>query len=140
MAAFGGWRLTRTGALFVIGIVVLAGLVTGGIFLVKNRGEAVRRDEAVKIAEQKLKDQSGVATPVTPTATEETNNNSTDVPMDGSVAGVFVTEADNSGKDAAQLPETGPNDLQAISRIMIVAVLALSVAFYVSSRRKADSL
>ena len=140
MAAFGGWRLTRTGVLFVIGIVVLAGLVTGGIFLVKNRGEAVRRDEAVKIAEQNLKDQSEAATPVTPTATEETNNNSTDVPMDGSVAGVFVTEADTSGKDAAQLPETGPNDLQAISRIMIVAVLALSVALYVSSRRKADSL
>ena len=56
MTLFGGWRITRAGILFIVGVLVLGAIVTGGIFLVKNHGEAVRRDEAIKIAEQTLKD------------------------------------------------------------------------------------
>ena len=130
MAMLGGWRLTRTGILFVIGVVVLAGLVFGGIVLVRQRGEQVRRDEAVKVAEQNLKEQSEVAT----------------VPADESSASESEAEAaaaqeaaeNAAGSNAAasatgQLPETGPAD--DFGRIIAVTILATSVAFYVSSRR-----
>ena len=130
MALFGGRRITRTGILFIIGIIVLAGLVTGAVFLVKNRGEAVRRDEAIKVAEQNLKDQSEVAKQSDKDDASEDKN---DLP-----AGTIVDEVPaTTNPDAVQLPQTGPNDLEAISRIAIVAILALSVSFYVSSRRSA---
>ena len=129
MAVFGGWRLTRTGILFFIGVLVLVGLVTGGIFLVKNHGEAVRRDEAVKVAEQKLKDESQVVSePI-----------ATDIPQESGTAGanngesVVVTPSNTS-----ELPQTGPAD--ALMNMVVVAMLALSVAFYVSSRRASQHL
>ena len=133
MAIFGGWRLTRTGILFVIGIIVLAGLVTGGVFLVKNRGEAARREEAVKIAEQNLEDQSKVA--VQPakaeeTATEASSNQTTAV----------ETAAAEAATTAEALPQTGPAELRALGRILIVTILALSASFYVASRRVAKNL
>ena len=134
MAIFGGWRLTRTGILFVIGIIVLAGLVTGGVFLVKNRGEATRRAEAVKIAEQNLKDQSEVAVqPVTvqETAAEAQTNQTT------ATATETVTAAAST---AESLPQTGPAELQALGRILIVTLLAFSASFYVASRRVAKDL
>jgi len=129
MAVFGGWRLTRTGILFVIGILVLGGLVTGGIFLVKNHGEAVRRDEAVKVAEQNLKNQSEVESkPIATETTDESTATSTD---NGESA--VVTPPNTS-----ELPQTGPAD--GIINVLVVAMLALSVAFYVSSLRARRTL
>jgi len=129
MAVFGGWRLTRTGILFVIGILVLGGLVTGGIFLVKNHGEAVRRDEAVKVAEQNLKNQSEVESK--PIATETTDEPATTTTNNGE--SVVVTPPNTS-----ELPQTGPAD--GLMSVLVVAMLALSVAFYVSSRRARHTL
>lgn len=147
MAVFGGWRLTRAGIFFVIGILVLGGLVTGGIFLVKNHGEAVRRDQATKIAEQNLKDQSQTAahpatatgsnnaggTDKTGTNTSTTNTSTTDTSANG-------TSSTTATNNASQLPVTGINDLQFIGQAAILALLALSAAYYVSSRRAARAL
>jgi len=133
MAIFGGWRVTRVGVLFIVGIIVLAGLVTGGIFLVKNRGEAVRREEAVKVAEQNLEDQSKVAVQPVP-AEESTAQGATDP----DAAGETVTSTPTA--TAEELPQTGPAELQAIGNIVIVALLALSVSFYVTSRRATQDL
>ena len=155
MAAFRGWRLTRTGILFVVGILVLGGLVTGGIFLVKNHGEAVRRDQAVKIAEQNLKTQSNK--PSQPTnASNGGDSNSPDKSKDTTgtpgttgAAGTAGTSGADANKGAApttattnssELPVTGINDLQLIEQAAIMAVVALSVAYYVASRRAASSL
>lgn len=130
MAILGGWRLTRMGVFFAIGIVVLAGLVTGGIFLVRNHGEQVRRDEAVKIAEQNLKDQSDTSTkPVA--VTDDSNkaaNSGANTAADPST-NAATTSPDSSAAPAA-LPQTGIDG----GRVLIVSILALSVAFYVASR------
>jgi len=132
MAIFGGWRLTRTGILFIIGIIVLAGLVTGGIFLVKNRGEAVRREEAVKVAEQNLEDQSEVAVQPVPVqeSTEQTEANPS--------AATETTPV--SASTSESLPQTGPAELQALGNVVIIALLAFSVSFYVASRRVSHHL
>jgi FtsZ-interacting cell division protein ZipA len=132
MAIFGGWRLTKAGILFIVGIILLGGLVTGGIFLVKNRGEAVRRDEAIKVAQQNLEDQSKVATqPVNvPSASEDTTKTETPASTDAAAPQADVTE----------LPETGMDDILAIGRVAMVAVLAFSVASYIASRRAGQHL
>jgi cytoskeletal protein RodZ len=139
MAAFNGWRLTRTGILFVVGILVLGGLVTGGIFLVKNHGEAVRHDQAVKIAEQNLKDQSQTSTqPVTSSDSSNSGNSSntdTTTATDGSTDTTTTAAASPS-----ELPVTGIDDLQFIGRAAMLAVLALSAAYYVASRRATQRL
>ena len=152
MAAFRGWRLTRTGILFVVGILVLGGLVTGGIFLVKNHGEVVRRDQAVKIAEQNLKAQSNnSAQPTNGSNTGDSNSTDTskNTPGTPGAAGTASTpEADaNNGAAAttattnsSELPVTGINDLQLIGQAAIMAAVALSVAYYVASRRAASNL
>jgi len=128
MALFGGRRITRAGILFIVGVLVLGALVTGGIFMVKSQGEAVRRDEAIKIAEQTLKDQSEVATQSvnTPESTE-TDAESASAGSDGVVVATTT--------DAETLPETGPEALQGLGQFVIIAVLAFSVATYISSRR-----
>jgi len=132
MAVFGGWRLTRTGILFVIGILVLGGLVTGGIFLVKNHGEAVRRDEAVKVAEQALKDKSEAESK--PIATDTANDSTVSEATPGANGGTVATTTPNS----SQLPQTGP--AESLQQVIIVAILALSVSFYIASRRTRHTL
>lgn len=122
MPIFNGWRITRAGVVFVIGILVLAGLVFGGIMLVQQRGEQARRDEAVKIAEQQLKEQSEVAkeTNTEPVKTDEAQTNGTTVPA----------------TTTTTLPETGPELMQ----ILAVTALALSAAYYATSLRAARQL
>lgn len=141
MAVFGGYRITRTGILFIAGILVLGGLVTGGIFLVKNHGEAVRHDQAVKIAEQNLKDQSQ-----TPTQTTNSNDNSGETGAStntGSTSGTSTTTDTSTTattNTATELPVTGINPVQFIEQAAILAAITLAVAYFVTSRRAADRL
>ena len=136
MATFGGWRLTQTGIVFIVGILILGGLVTGGIFLVKNHGEAVRRDQAVKIAEQSLEDQSKIAAQQNKSTEPDSESiNSTGTPAEESKPSVSP-----SGSQSAVLPETGFDDTNVIERTAIIAILALSIAYYVSSRRALNTL
>ena len=138
MALFGGWRLTRTGILFVVGVVVLAALVFGGIVLVRQRGDQVRRDEAVKVAEQNLKNDSGVAV-VPATESNDANKATTDTNTGADTTIPGTTSADSTvaaATDSDQLPKTGPAD--DFGRIISVTILASSVAFYVASRRTAQ--
>lgn len=133
MAALGGWRLTRAGILFVIGILVLGGLVTGGIFLAKNRGEAVRRDQAVKVAEQTLKDQSSSDSSGTAKSTDDTGTQ-TNSGATGTSTTPANTGATTTATAPSALPVTGPDTLVELGNILAVTILALSVAFYISSR------
>jgi FtsZ-interacting cell division protein ZipA len=124
MAIFNGWRITRAGVVFVIGILVLAGLVFGGIWFVNERGEQARRDEAIKIAQQQLEEQSEVA--------RETNNGTavTDEGEENSPA------PSTNGEENVELPETGPE----IVHILAITALTLSTAYYVGSRRALGQL
>jgi hypothetical protein len=142
MAAFGGWRLTRSGVVFIVGILVLGGLVTGGVFLVKNHGEAVRHDQAVKIAEQNLKDQSKTGTQPTDTASSDgsngsnTTNNADKTSTAGTNTATTTTTASNAnGSNASQLPVTGIDDFQVLGTSTVLALLAFSVVSYLLSRR-----
>ena len=128
MAMFGGWRLTRAGVLFFVGVIVLAGLVTGGIFLVKNHSEAVRREEAIKIAEKNLEEQSKPDTIAVDTEAI--------APADD----VETVTAATTATAAEALPATGIDDLAGIGRILIVAVIAFAATSYISSRRAVQRL
>jgi len=130
MALLGGYRITRTGILFVIGIIVLGGLVTGGIFLVENHGEAVRREEAVKLAEQNLREQSQ-------TSTQPVNGEDTD---DTETVATNGTAPVPAGTNASELPVTGIDDLRFLGQAAILALLALSASYYIASRRATDTL
>lgn len=136
MALLGGWRITRVGLLFIVGILVLGGLVTGGIFIVKNHGEAVRHDQAVKIAEQNLKDQSQM-----PVATEPAKNSSDSDHTSATGTGTTGTStATVTTTNTSVLPVTGINDLQVFGSSVILAILAFSVVSYAASKRAADRL
>ena len=134
MAMLSGWRITRVGILFVIGVIVLGGLVFGGITLVKQRGEQVRRDQAIAIAEKNLTSQSAN----TPSTAVAPSTESTDTSPAANHVGTAATDATTSGNTAstdsttAQLPQTG---FEGMGRLVVVTILSLSVAFYVASRR-----
>lgn len=140
MALLGGWRLTKAGILFIVGILVLGGLVTGGIFLVKNHGEAVRRDQAVKIAEQNLKDQSQVATQPVNSDNSSSNSNSSSDQTNTNTTNNSSSSTTTTGSTATALPETGIDGIQSLGSILIIAMLAFSVASYVASRRASSRL
>ncbi|MEO6110191.1 MAG: LPXTG cell wall anchor domain-containing protein [Candidatus Saccharimonadales bacterium] len=137
MAIFNGWRITRTGVVFVIGVVVLAGLVFGGIWMVRDRGEQARRQEAVKIAEQNLENQSNA-----PAARDDSTTSSTDVAKtDTTKTATTTTKVPTATTTTAtststQLPETGADSFT----IVIVALLALAGSYYVTSRRAVREL
>ncbi|RWZ78532.1 MAG: hypothetical protein EOT05_02160 [Candidatus Microsaccharimonas sossegonensis] len=162
MAVFGGYRITRTGIFFIVGMLLLGGLVTGGVLLVKNRGEAVRNDQAVKIAAQNLKDQSQAV----PQTTSTTNNsagtgtgsststpNATNTPATNTnaatnTAGTNINPGGNTNtnaggtsppttNNASELPVTGIDGVQFVEQAAILAAVALSVTYFVSSRRRA---
>ena len=122
MAIFNEWRITRAGILFVVGIIVLAGLVFGGIWLVRERGEQARREDAIKVAEENLQKQSEVAT--------QPNNN-------GQQTGANTQPPAAAPPTGVELPATGIADL---APVLVLAIVALAAGYYVSSRRAAAEL
>jgi len=127
MAIYNGWRITRAGVVFVAGIIVLAALVFGGIWLVRERGEQARRAEAVAIAEQNLQAESE-ATPPAETGSEEASSTT-----ETTETGVAVTEGTQAvaGTDATELPATGAD----LSSLVIVTIVSLAISYFVASRR-----
>jgi hypothetical protein len=117
MAIFGGWRITRAGIVFIGGIIVLAALIWGGIWLVRERGEQARRDEAVKVAQENLEEQSGTITETVTNDEEEQTEASTQTPQPSA--------------PAAELPATGGS----FGALVAITALALAGAYYASSRR-----
>lgn len=119
MAILGGWRLTRTGALFFGGVIILGALLIGGIYLITQQAEQARRDEAVKIAEQNLQEQSPE---VTQASESETNNQ---------VVQDEASRPQSGSSSATALPQTGGEPYA----ILVVATLALAAGYYLTSRR-----
>lgn len=122
---FGGWQITRTGIVFIVGIIVLAGLVFGGIWLVRDRGEQVRRQEEVKVAEQNLEEQS--KTPVA----AEAESKSTEAPQ-----AETATDTATTTTSAGELPETGAETMP----IIVLALVSLAAGYYLTSRRAVREL
>lgn len=132
MAVFNGWRLTRAGVVFVVGIIVLALVVFGVIMFVRERGEQARRDEAIAVAEQNLEAQSEVSTAQT---ADDENTDSETTPAQASPA--TPAPATPTAPQAAQLPETG---IESVAPIIILAIVTLAISYYVTSRRTVRDL
>ena len=117
MAILNGWRLTRAGALFFGGIIILGALLIGTIYFVTQHAEQARRDEAVKVAEQNLQEQSQEVAQESnkQTVQEEASSPQTSAPT------------------ATELPATGAE----LSALLAVTALTLTVGYYLASRRMA---
>jgi uncharacterized protein HemX len=131
MAFLSGLRVTRTGIVFIVGVMVLIAVVIGAIFIVRDRGEQVRRQEEVRVAQQNLEDQSK-------TIPEETKPAATSSPRSSSEGEenppVQNDTASSASSDA--LPETGAD----LGTLLVVTLLALSASYYVVSRQAVRGL
>jgi hypothetical protein len=134
MAAASRFDLTRAGIGLVIGIIILALVVFGGIRLVRERGEQARRDEAIAIADQQIEQQddqdiaigSGNSTLNNPD--QAAPSQSTDQ-APASSNGAASTPAPAS--DANELPQTGPE----LMPIVAFALLSFATVSYIQSRK-----
>ncbi len=129
MAIFNGWQITRAGVVFVVGVIVLIGLVFGGVWMVRERGEQARRQEAAKIAQQNLEDQSQA----NPTGQ---NGTSTGAVVVAEPAETGAQTATPPAQTSSVLPETGAD----VSHIVVLTLLTLAVAYYATSRRAVREL
>ena len=147
-------RITRTGLGLTVGIIVLALVVLGGLYLAKERGEQARRADALEVAQQTLDAQSGTGA-LTPSIDGETEQSGT--ATEGSGAANGSTEESTAGSNGtgqsatsqaeqdtkpagntaqsspSQLPQTGPVEG---ASIIAAALLAFSVASYTTSRQQ----
>lgn len=132
-------RVTRAGVALTVGIIVLTGLILGGFFLVKNQGEQARRDEAIKIAEQNLKEQSenGVALNEGDKKDESKQEETSEQEQGASGEGMPATGG-TGGQSVTELPQTGAGD--ALPIVGAGLIVLLSVAYYQSRRALLESL
>lgn len=114
-------RVTRTGVVLAVGILIGAVVLFGLLQIVKERGEQARRDEAIAIAEENLKAESeeGVAIEVE----EEATTSQTEA----------ASSAESSTEAAAanELPQTGPEAGAAVA-LGFITFMAIS---YIRSRK-----
>lgn len=125
MAIFNGWRITRAGIIFVVGLVILAGVVFAGVSWVAQRGEQARREEAIQVAEQNLEQQSE------PIAQEQPQN----APDSDTSTGPIAVN-DEGEEQPDELPETGAE----LNGLLAITLIALAASYYVQSRRTVRGL
>lgn len=136
-------RITRAGVGLTIGIIILGLVVLGGLYLVKQRGEQARRDQAIQVAQQNLESQSNDNGATAPTDTNSTNSGSSST--DNSSNSTSNNGASNSSNpsnsgtpnSASQLPQTGPAD-QWVS-LLAVAFLTFAISGYIVSKQQLRS-
>lgn len=135
-------RITQSGVALTVGIIVLTGLIIGGFFIVKNSGEQARREDAIKVAEQNLQEQSnnGVAlNENSDSVTNESTETTEDTPAKEETATESTTpstQPDTSSSTQAtnELPQTGPVDQ--LVNLLAVTLLTFSGVSYVASQRQ----
>jgi hypothetical protein len=134
MAAASRFNLTRAGIGLVIGIIILALVVFGGIWLVRERGEQARRDEAIAIADQQIEQQDDQDIAIG-------SGNSTSNNLDQAAPSQSTDQAPASSNGAAstpapaaaanELPQTGPE----LMPIVAFALLSFATVSYIQSRK-----
>ena len=153
-------RITRSGVGLTVGIIVLALVVLGGLYLAKERGEQARRADAIEIAQQNLDAQSGTGalTPSidgeveesgTPSEESEIESGSGEGSNDSSEESTStgsdnegVASTDENGAVEGELTEQSPEELpqtgtSEITAVIAVAMLTFATVSYLSSRRAA---
>ena len=127
-------QVTRAGVGLVIGIILLAALVFGGLWLVRERGEQARREEAINIADQQLQAESdeGVAlNPDAPKGSADESGNATSNSGSSNQANNSGNASSNSATPATELPQTGPE----VGSIFVVGIITFVVFSYLRSRK-----
>jgi len=138
-------RVTQAGVALTVGIIIVTGLIIGGFFIVKNNAETARRDEAIKIAEQNLEEQSGNNVALNEGDSESNSNESTssDDATKSDDAANESTDTSSAGGNAgssapvSELPQTGPADQ--LASLVVMALLTFSVVSYIGSRQTTHS-
>jgi FtsZ-interacting cell division protein ZipA len=118
--------VTRASVGLVVGIILIALLVLGGLLLVRERGQQARREEAITIADQQLKEESkqGVALDTN----EDDNTTATEsAPAPEPSSSTNATPAPAA---ASELPQTGPSAISFVA----IGLLTFATASFVRSR------
>ena len=134
-------QVTRAGVGLVVGIIILGALVLGGLWLVRERGEQARREEAINIADQQLQVESGEDIALN---TDEDANKDAD--KDTAEEATKPTESTETTKPestatkpeptvATQLPQTGPE----VFSFVPVGLLGFAVVSFIRSRKLVSS-
>lgn len=126
-------RITRAGVGLTVGIIILALVVLGGLYLVRERGEQARRDDAVEIAQENAESETSETGTLTPTVNEGNEEAGEEATPEESTSN--DTQSNTRQQGAAtpeELPATGPSD---IASLLILGLLSFMAVSYVSSRR-----
>ena len=129
----------RTGLALTVGIIILSLVALGGLYLVKNQGEQARREEAVKVAEERLKAESEQEVALENGAANESATEEVVVEEESQAgseqsAGSGAGAGKGNGGDVAaaeELPQTGSSE---VLTAVALGVLTFSVATYAVSR------
>jgi len=125
-------QVTRAGVGLVVGIIILGVLVLGGMWLVRERGEQARREEAINIADQQLQAQSNEDIAIKPN-----DSNNAPVKQDEPAKTGQTDPSANSPVTATppaaatELPQTGPGAISIVG----IGLLSFAVASFVHSRK-----
>lgn len=135
-------RITGAGVALTVGIIVVTGLIIGGLFWARQSGDQARRDEAVKIAEEQLKEESSdVALNEGDETQDESQANGSEQGATSESEGTIPSTGADVEESApvTELPQTGP--AETISSLIAIGGLSFATAAYLASRQKLrDSL
>ncbi len=147
-------RITRAGVGLTVGIIVLTAVVLGGLYLIQQRGEQARRDEAIKIAEQNLESQSNGEVALNEGESSANENESENGTGNGAENGEAATtneaastntESSTSASETGatsngnvptagtQLPQTGP--AESLMAAVLLGVGTFTALSFVRSRK-----
>jgi FtsZ-interacting cell division protein ZipA len=125
-------NVTRAGVGLVIGIIILGLLVFGGLWLVRERGDQARRQEAINIANEQLKSESEQGVALNNDKNQSSNSQSQN---SGSQSSNSTSQSgsstSNTSSNASELPQTGPKETTAV----VLGFLTFAVVSFVRSRK-----
>lgn len=124
-------RVTRSGVALTVGIIIIGLLVLGGLYIVKQRGEQARREDAIQVAQENLESQSAQNGALTPG--DDSNESTTQTPRnDNSNAQQMPTGGNGGTATPGELPATGPTE---VVSLLAAALLSFSTVAYLQSRK-----
>lgn len=119
-------HVTRAGVVLTVGIIVLTGLIVGGLFWAKHSGEGARRNEAIALAEQNLKEDSRKEVVLNDGATQKNDN------QQGTERPSSAQSSENDST-VGELPQTGLAD--GFGTVIAIGVITFTSVSYLRSRR-----
>ena len=125
--------VTRAGVGLVVGIIILGVLVLGGLWLVRERGEQARREEAITIADQQLMEESnqGIALDTNKDADKDTAGEAAKPEESTQNDQPGNTTTNTQSGTATELPQTGPEAVPFVA----IGLLSFAVMSFMRSRK-----